>query len=82
MHDRYFYPADVISIPLGFFLPELFFVPVSYQAISILVYSIFLFHQNHMINLILAAGLNLGTVIFLLRRQYRLSKNPPDQDQP
>lgn len=82
MHDRYFYLADVISILLAFYLPELLFIPISYQAISILVYSIFLFNQKFMPNLVLATGLNLGTVIFLLWRQNRLSKNPPDQDQP
>jgi len=80
MHDRYFYPADVFSILLAFFMPELWFVAVGYQAISLLAYSIFLFDQNPVPNLVLATILNTTMVIVLLWKQNRLFKNQPDPD--
>jgi Gpi18-like mannosyltransferase len=79
MHERYFYPADVFSILLAFSLPELWFVAVGYQAISLLAYSIFLFDQNPVPNLVLATILNTAMMIILLWKQNQLSKNPPDQ---
>lgn len=77
MHDRYFYPADVFSILLAFFMPEFWFVAVSYQVISVLVYSINLLHLGLMPNLVLATALNTGIVIILLLRQERICKNVP-----
>jgi Gpi18-like mannosyltransferase len=44
MHDRYFYPADVLSIVLAFYWPALWFVPVLYQFASTSAISIFLFN--------------------------------------
>ena len=57
MHDRYFYPADVISIIYAFFFPQYFFVPV-----VIILASFFSYHQTlfevHTVPLsILAAGM-------------------------
>ncbi len=73
MHDRYFYPADVISIALAFSLPELWFIPVLYQVISGLSYSIYLLSASSD-NLGIAAGLNLLTVIILIWRQVTLQR--------
>ena len=42
MHDRYFYPADTISIALAFLMPELWFIPILFQLASGLSYSIYL----------------------------------------
>ena len=81
MHERYFYPADVFSILLAFFLPDLWFVAVGFQAVSLLTYSVFLFDQNPVPNLILATILNTGLVIILLWKQDRLFKNLPDLEQ-
>ncbi len=46
MHDRYFYPADVLSIVLAFYWPSLWFVPLLYQFASASAVSIFLFHTD------------------------------------
>jgi len=46
MHDRYFYPADVLSIVLAFYWPVLWFIPVLYQFISISAYTVFLIDGN------------------------------------
>lgn len=46
MHDRYFYPADVLSIVLAFYWPSLWFVPILYQFASASAISIFLFDTN------------------------------------
>ncbi len=71
MHDRYFYPADVFSLIAAFFLPELWFVPVLYQIVSLLSYLPFLFAANPQIVLPPAAMLNLWVVGFLLRKQWK-----------
>jgi Gpi18-like mannosyltransferase len=43
MHERYFYPADVLSILLPFFVPQLFFVPVAMITVSFFAYQPTLF---------------------------------------
>jgi len=42
MHDRYFYPADVLSIAYGFYFPAQFYVPVTVCLASFLAYLPFL----------------------------------------
>jgi Gpi18-like mannosyltransferase len=81
MHDRYFYPADVFSIVLAFYMPELWFVAVSYQVISVLVYSINLLQLGLMPNLIIATTLNTGIISILLLKQNQLCKNAPVSSQ-
>ena len=68
MHDRYFYPADVLSIPLAFYWPTLWFIPILYQFISIFSISVFLFEGSTEF-VILAAILNTITIAILLRHQ-------------
>lgn len=72
MHDRYFYPADVFSMLLAFFVPQLWFIPLAYQVISSLVYSIFLFETHRSTMLILATQLNTIVLVYLLWKQGRL----------
>jgi Gpi18-like mannosyltransferase len=43
MHERYFYVADVLSIILVFYVPRLFFVPLSMITISFFSYQPTLF---------------------------------------
>jgi Gpi18-like mannosyltransferase len=38
MHDRYFFPADLMSIALAFFAPRLWLVAVGFQISSLLAY--------------------------------------------
>jgi Gpi18-like mannosyltransferase len=42
MHDRYFYPADVLSFLVASAYPHLWYLAVGYQLVSGLVYSNFL----------------------------------------
>lgn len=43
MHDRYFYPADVLSIALAFYSPRFFYVPALVVGASFFAYQPFLF---------------------------------------
>ena len=74
MHDRYFYPADVMSIILAFSTPQFWFIPICYQVISSLVYSIFLFDTDRSTMLILATQLNTIVMAYLIWKQFRLAR--------
>ncbi len=39
MHDRYFFPADIISIVFGFYFPRYFWVPIIVQMASLFSYT-------------------------------------------
>ena len=69
MHDRYFYPADVFSFATIIFVPEMWFVPILDQITSSLSYSIFILDAR-LEFLTVAALLNTGVVIYVLRKQY------------
>ena len=43
MHERYFFPADVLSIVLALYMPRFFYVPVVMNVVSFLAYEPFLF---------------------------------------
>jgi len=68
MHDRYFYPADVLSIVLAFFQPSLWFIPVMYQIISTLAISNFLFGTSSSI-VIIGFILNTIAIAVMIRTQ-------------
>ncbi|MBC7875868.1 MAG: hypothetical protein H7Y59_01745 [Anaerolineales bacterium] len=68
MHERYFYPADVFSFAAIIFLPEMWFVPVLYQIISSLSYSIFILNASTDFVRI-AALINTGVIIYILHKQ-------------
>jgi Gpi18-like mannosyltransferase len=68
MHDRYFYPADAISIAAAFILPELWMMPVLFQLVSGLSYSLYLLSAPPD-NLALAGLINITALILLFRRQ-------------
>ena len=70
MHERYFYPADVFSLITAFFIPELWFLPLTYQVISGLSYTVFMLHAS-VNNVVIAASINTAGVVFLLRRQFK-----------
>jgi Gpi18-like mannosyltransferase len=46
MHERYFYPADILAIVLAFFWPRLFLVPILIGSVSFLSYEPFLFNTE------------------------------------
>ncbi|MCQ3939090.1 MAG: hypothetical protein DPW18_18905 [Chloroflexi bacterium] len=70
MHDRYFYPADVISFAAAVLIPKLWFIPVLFQISSGVAYSIFLFGAPPIAALI-GAAVNTVLVIVIARRQIR-----------
>lgn len=72
MHDRYFYPADVFSLVAVFFAPELWFVPIVYQMISLLSYSPFLFSADPQAVIPIALMMNTLVLGFLLWKQWSM----------
>jgi Gpi18-like mannosyltransferase len=63
MHDRYFYPADVISIIFVFYFPQYFFVPVVIILSSFFAYQQTLFNAEPVPMAILATGIFVVLVI-------------------
>jgi Gpi18-like mannosyltransferase len=67
MHDRYFYPAEILSFVLAFYKPRLWFLPLLFQASALLVYNNYLFqntipyvpHSLHWAAAIMALGVGL-----------------------
>ncbi len=70
MHERYFFPADVISIILAFYCPRYWYVPVVIGSVSLSVYIIFLFGRYDILLSYLPVALLL--LIAVLGRQFLL----------
>jgi Gpi18-like mannosyltransferase len=71
MHDRYFYPADVFSLILAFYTPQFWFVPIAYQMVSGLAYSIFLFDAPRSTVLVLATEINTLVIAYLIWEHFK-----------
>jgi Gpi18-like mannosyltransferase len=69
MHDRFFFPADVISIILGFYFPQRFYVPIVISMVSFFSYLPFLFGYE-MIPLRYLALILFTLIVLLARRLY------------
>lgn len=78
MHDRYFYPVDAFSFAAAIFVPEMWVVPLLYQLISGLSYSVFILDASPKY-VMLAALINTGVVIYILRKQF-LSLQPSSHE--
>ncbi len=65
MHERYFFPADVISIVFAFYFPQFFFIPIAMIATSFLSYEPYLFEQTPVPFSILALGLLIAICILV-----------------
>ncbi len=70
MHDRFFFPADILSVLLAFYFPSLFFVPVVICTVSFFSYFPFLFGYE-MIPLRYLALILLTMIVLLARRLFR-----------
>ena len=46
MHERYFFPADILAIALAFLYPRLYYVPILVLGVSFLSYQPFLFERD------------------------------------
>lgn len=75
MHDRYFYPADALSLIVGFFVPGTWFLPILYQAVSLLSYMPFLLNISGQKYVQTAAILNSLTVCYLLWKQWKMASD-------
>ena len=73
MHDRYFYPADILSLVLAVFNHSLWFIPLLYQFISGVAYLGFLFDLPNTV-IKVAASINTLTFGYLLWLQYKMSR--------
>ena len=62
MHQRYFYPQDLLALVAAFFLPVLWFLPILSQVITFLSYGPFLFNTSFQLHLF---GLNLNAILYL-----------------
>jgi len=83
MHDRYFYPADVLSIIFAFFFPRYFFVPIVIILASFFAYQPTLFIAEPIPMSILAVGMFTmlvvvarDTIVRLLAPELRSSAPP------
>lgn len=75
MHDRYFYPADVISLIVAFYIPRLWFLPFIFQLTSFLAYSRWLGIYWHNKVFVIICILNFITVIYIIKNQ-KIRKSP------
>jgi Gpi18-like mannosyltransferase len=66
MHERYFYPADVVTILLAFYRPRLYFVPIGMSVISFFSYQPAIFGAEPVSIALLAFGV-LVLLILLIR---------------
>jgi Gpi18-like mannosyltransferase len=66
MHERNFYPADIISIIFVFYFPQFFFVPIVMSVISFFSYQPTLFEVEPL-PISLLALLILFLIVFLIR---------------
>ncbi|MGA2110717.1 MAG: hypothetical protein ABSG98_01050 [Anaerolineales bacterium] len=65
MHDRYFLPADVLSIVYAFYFPELFYVALLTNLVSFFSYQYFLFNMESLPFSVLAIVL-LGVIVLVV----------------
>ena len=70
MHERFFYPADVLAIAYGFYFPRQYYVPVAIGFASFFSYQFFLLHRTvlplQLLSLVMFAA--LATVAISTRR--------------
>ena len=69
-HDRYFYPADVLSIVFGFYYPEFFFIPIIINLVSFFIYQPFLFGVDIFPQSVLALIMFLA-ILFVIWRMVK-----------
>lgn|GEM_PF-250665 len=68
MHDRYFYPSDVLSILLAFHYPSLWFIPILYQFVSLSATSVFLFNADSSL-VVFGFLFNTAVLAVIMRKQ-------------
>jgi Gpi18-like mannosyltransferase len=67
MHERYFYPADVLAIVYAFYFPKYFHVPIVVIFCSFLSYLPYLFNVDVPLNLV---SIFLGSVVVVVAHDF------------
>jgi len=74
MHERYFFPADALSLALAFYVPGLYILPISFQLSSYMVYRNYLYYDFErtydLIRILWAAVINLISIMIFLGWQF------------
>ncbi|MFH1183976.1 MAG: hypothetical protein V1755_02915 [Chloroflexota bacterium] len=81
MRERYYYLGDVLSLILAFMTPAVWYLPILFQVLSLLSYSMFLWAAPQA-NLQAATLISLFTLVVLLRQQAFLRKPTEDTAPP
>ncbi len=66
-HDRYFFPADVVSIVFGFYYPKYFYVPIIVNLTSFFIYQPYLFNIDIFPQPVLTLAMFVALVIVMWR---------------
>jgi Gpi18-like mannosyltransferase len=84
MHERYFYPADVISIAFAFYYPQLYYIPILIGGVSFFAYEPYLFNVEQIPMPILTAALLITICILTYNTMKRLYRPelPPRSNPP
>lgn len=77
MHERYFFPALVLSFVFGFFYPKYFYIPIVVSVVSYFSYQQYLFQTTDFSFSVLA--LVLLVVILILVKQLIKQFYPPEE---
>jgi Gpi18-like mannosyltransferase len=81
MHDRYFFPADVLSIVYGFYFPKYFYIPIVVSLVSFAAYQLFLFGLI-ILPLSIWALVELGVIIFVVQKMILALYRPEESPEP
>jgi Gpi18-like mannosyltransferase len=91
MHQRYFYPQDLLSLVIVFFQPELWFLPIISQVVSVIAYAPFLFNKSFQLTILgakysallyMALPLEVILLAVILWTQFRRPKQDVIQAEP
>jgi len=75
MHERYFYPADALSLIAAFFNPDLWIVPFAFQLSSGLASAVYLKGKSPE-PVMYGAMINTVIIIVLIVYQFSRRANP------
>lgn len=78
MHDRFFFPADVLAIAYAFFIPRQYYVPIIVGLVSLIAYNRFLLVLN-ILPLGVLALLNLLALAAVAGTTWRALRGLPAQ---
>ena len=72
MHERYFYPADVLSLIVAFYIPDLWIVPFAFQLSSGLASAVYL--KGKSLEPVMYGAI-INTIILIVLIVYQFSRH-------